>query len=109
MSDNYEHSVLMLATYKLQDGVTEDRFASTNELYAGWLKRQPGFVSRRLSYSETEDQYIDVAYWVSLAAAQSAAAASMKSDECLPFFGICDSDSFSMTYAGPVASVVAVA
>ncbi len=108
MSGNHDHHVLELVTFKLQPGVTEDQFIVANESLYGWAKRQPGFVSRHLSYNSEEDTYIDVVYWVSLAAAQAANDLAMNSEECAPMFGMCDLDTVKLVHAGPVASAVAV-
>lgn len=108
MSGDHDNHVLELATFKLQPGVTEDQFIAANESVSRWASRQPGFVSRHLSYNSEEDTYIDVVYWESLAAAQAADALSMKSEECAPLFGLCDPESVRLVHAGPVASAVAV-
>lgn len=108
MSGNHDQHILELVTFKLQPNVTEDDFAAANESLSGWASRQPGFVSRHLSYNAEEDTYIDVVYWESLAAAQAANDLSMKSEECAPLFGMCDMESVKMVHAGPVTSAVAV-
>ncbi len=108
MVGEHEHHVLELATFKLQPGVTEDQFAAANESLSGWARRQPGFVSRHLSYSEKEEMYIDVVYWESLAAAQAADELSMSSEECAPLFGMTVPESVKLIHAGPVTSAVAV-
>lgn len=108
MSVNHDHHILELVTFKLQPGVTEDQFIAANESVSGWAIRQPGFVSRHLSFNENEETYIDVVYWESLAAAQAANDLSMKSEECAPLFGMCDMETVKMVHAGPIASAIAV-
>lgn len=108
MSENHDHHILELATFKLLPGVTEDQFAAANESLSAWARRQPGFVSRNLSFNEKEDTYIDVVYWESLAAAQAADEMSMKSEECAPLFGMCQPESVKLVHAVPIASAVAV-
>ena len=103
---NHDHHILEVVTFKLLPGVTEDQFAEANESLSGWAKRQPGFVSRNLAYNESEETYIDVVYWESLAAAQSASDLSMKSEECAPMFGMCDLESVKLVHAVPVTSAV---
>ncbi len=108
MSANHNDHVLELVTFKLKPGATEDAFASANESLAGWLSRQPGFVSRNLSHNEKEDTYIDVVYWESLAAVEMANQLAMTAEECAPLFSMCDIDTVKMVHAMPVTSVVPV-
>lgn len=108
MPGDHDHHILELVTFKLLPGVTEDQFVEANESLSAWISRQPGFVSRHLSYSENEETYIDVVYWVSLAALQAANDLAMKAEECAPLFGMCDLDTVKMVQAGPIASAIAV-
>lgn len=105
--ENNSH-VLELVTFKLVPGVTEDQFVAANEQLSAWAKRQPGFVSRNLSFDEKNDTYIDVVYWESLAAAELANEMAMTSTECAPMFGMCQPDSVKLVHAAPIASAVAV-
>ena len=107
MTDNHENHVLELATFKLKSGVTEEQFNFANESLSGWARRQPGFVSRNLSYNKAEQTYIDVVYWESMAAAQAADEISMNSEECAPLFGMIEDDSVKLVHAVPVTSAVA--
>ena len=108
MSVNHEQHILELVTFKLKPGVTEDQFAAANESVTAWAKRQPGFVSRSLSFNEEEDTYIDVVYWESLAAAQCAGGLSLKSEECAPLFEMCQPESVKLVHAEPITSAIAV-
>ena len=108
MSENHENHVLELVTFKLNPGSTEDAFAAANESLAGWLRKQPGFVSRQLSFNEADETYIDVVYWESRAAVELADQASMTAEECVPLFSMCNIETVKMVHADPVVSVVAV-
>jgi hypothetical protein len=108
MSGENSSNVLELVTFKLVPGVTEDQFVVVNEQVSAWVSRQPGFVSRYLSFDEKNDTYIDVVYWESLAAAELANEMAMTSTECAPMFGMCQPESVNMVHAAPIASVVAV-
>ncbi len=106
-STNSEH-ILALATYRLKPVASEDQIVDASERFSAWLRQQPGFVSRQFSYSESEDTYIDVIYWETMAAAEMAAALSMNSDECAPFFSLGEPETVKVLHAGPVAATAAV-
>jgi hypothetical protein len=98
MAETQEHKVLELVLFKLKDGATPDDLLATVDAVTDWIKTQPGFVSRDLTYSAAEDQWIDVVWWESLEAAESAAAAATTSESCAPMFGLIDMDSTVMLH-----------
>lgn len=66
MSDTIE-----LVRFRLQQGKTAAQWLQANEKINAWVQAQPGFRFRSLS--ETEDgEWIDLVYWASMDAAQSA-------------------------------------
>jgi hypothetical protein len=104
MAADREQRVLELVIFKLKDGATRDELLATVGGVTGWAKAQPGFVSRDLRYSESEDQWIDVLWWDSLEAAESAADAALSSDSCAPMFELIDMDSTVMLHGEPAAA-----
>jgi hypothetical protein len=54
-------------------------------------------------YSSAEDRWIDLVWWDSLEAAESAADASLSSDSCAPMFELIDKDSMLMLHGEPAA------
>ncbi len=108
MSENHHNHVLELFTFKLKPSITEDEFISASESFSDWARRQPGFVSRKLSHSREEDTYVDVLYWESMAAAELASIVAVDSTECAPMFEMAEENSVKMLRAGPVTAAIAV-
>jgi hypothetical protein len=93
--------VLELVVFKLKSDATREEFLDTVDAVSDWVKNQPGFVSRDLTYSAAEDKWIDVVWWDSLEAAETAAAAAMSSDSCAPMFRLIDVESTLMLHGEP--------
>jgi hypothetical protein len=96
--------VVELAIFKLKDGVTRDQLLATVDGVTEWAKRQPGFVSRDLTYSDESDTWIDVIWWESADAAHAAAEAAMTSESCAPMFGLIDLEGTQMIHGERVAA-----
>lgn len=99
-----EGRVVELAIFKLKEGVSREQLLDTVEAVSEWAKRQPGFVSRDLTYSEQDDTWIDVVWWESLDAAHAAAEAAMTSESCAPMFGLIDLEGTQMIHGRHVAA-----
>lgn len=100
-----QQQVLDLVTFKLRDGVTREQFLDTVDPVSQWASRQPGFVSRELSYCAADDKWIEVVHWASQAEADAAAADEANAQECAPMFGMIDMESLSMLRGEPAVSV----
>ena len=62
-----------ITTFRLAKGVTMQGFITANEDIDAWLRKQPGFVSRRIC--QRDDGYVlDMLIWTSAAAGRKAAA-----------------------------------
>lgn len=96
--------VVELAIFKLKEGVSRDQLMETVDGVTEWAKRQPGFVSRDLTYSEESDTWIDVVWWASADAAHAAAEAAMTSESCAPMFGLIDLEGTQMIHGERVAA-----
>jgi hypothetical protein len=102
-------SVVEIALFKTKEGVTRERFLSTVGPVSEWIQRQPGFVSRDLTYSAEDDTWIDVIWWNSLEEAHAAMEASTTSETCAPMFEAIDPERVQMLHgvrAFPTVSVV---
>lgn len=64
-----------LVTFRLATG-DADSFVAANATVNDWLKKQPGFISRRLG-QKTDGGWIDVLLWSSNDAAKTAGAKAM--------------------------------
>lgn len=95
--------VVELAIFKLKEGVTREQLLETVDAVSEWARRQPGFVSRDLTYSAQDDTWIDVVWWESLDAAHAAAEAAMTSESCAPMFGLIDLEATQMIHGEHVA------
>jgi len=85
--------VLELVVFSLNDGVTREQLLGTVDAVSAWARKQPGFISRELSYSAEQDKWIEVVYWASLQDAEAAAKASEGSELCAPMFALIDMQS----------------
>jgi hypothetical protein len=93
--------ILELVVFKLRDGVSRDRFLGTVDPVSDWIGRQPGFVSRELSYDADGDRWIDVVRWETMRDAKAAAELAMSSESCAPMFSLIDMDSTLMLHGEP--------
>src|SRR6476659_4833504 len=66
---------LELVTFRVANGDTR-KFLDANASINDWLKRQPGFVSRRLAERD-DGSYVDIVFWQSHEAALAASAKMM--------------------------------
>jgi len=64
-----------LVTFRLATG-DADSFVAANATVNDWLKKQPGFISRRLG-QKADGSWIDVLLWASDDAAKTAGAKAM--------------------------------
>jgi len=108
MSNNAEptHGALELVVFKLVDGADRDRFIEAADLATAWIETQPGFVSRDLSYSPSEDRWVEIVWWRSMEEAEAASAAAMTSESCIPMFSMVDLDSALMLHGEPALRTV---
>jgi hypothetical protein len=98
--------VLELVVFKLNAGVSRERFMATNEGVSIWAVQQPGFISREMSYDAEGDRWIDIVWWASVEEAQAAAERAMSSESCLPMFSLIEMESTLMIHAEPVMEPV---
>ena len=100
--------VLELVVFKLGDGVSREQFLGTVDGVSHWASRQPGFISRELSYDAEGDRWIEVVWWKTMDDAQAAAERAMSSESCVPMFALIDEESTLMLH-GALAIPPAVA
>ena len=99
--------VLELVVFKLDDGVSREQFLRTNDGVSAWIAKQPGFISRELSYDAEGDRWVDVLWWESLAEAHAAAEKAMTSESCTPMFALIDMESTLMLHGETAGSSAA--
>jgi hypothetical protein len=98
--------VLEVAISKAKPGVTREQILATVDAVSEWVKTQPGFVSRDLTYSPADETWIDVIWWESLEAAHTAAERAMTSEACAPLFSLIDLEGTQMLHAERMISPV---
>jgi hypothetical protein len=103
---NATQDVLELVVFRLNEGVSRDQFLATNDAVSAWIREQPGFLSRDLSYDADGDRWIDIIRWASLENATTAAERSTSSPSCLPMFALIDMDSLLMLHGEPAIAPV---
>ena len=104
-----EGKVVELVVYKLNEGVSRDQFLGTNGAVSTWISKQPGFISRDLSYDSEGDRWIDVIWWESMEQAHAASEKSQTSESCLPMFAQIDEQSMLMIHGVPAIDTVTAA
>jgi Antibiotic biosynthesis monooxygenase len=101
-----DERALELVVFKLKEGTTREEFLATDEAASSWMTQQPGFLSHELCHSAETGQWIEVAWWESLEAAEAAAGAAMSSASCAPMFALIDMESALMLHGEPAIARV---
>jgi antibiotic biosynthesis monooxygenase (ABM) superfamily enzyme len=101
--------VLELVVFRLNEGVSREQFLGTNDAVSTWISKQPGFISRELSYDAEGDRWIDVLWWGSMENAAAAAERAMTSESCMPMFALIDMESALMLHGEPAIAPVSAA
>jgi hypothetical protein len=99
-------NALELVVFKLKEGVSREDLLMTAEGVSDWIKKQPGFISRDLSYDAAGDRWIEVVRWGSLDEAHAASELAMSSESCRPMFGLIDMASTLMIHGVPAIAPV---
>jgi hypothetical protein len=98
--------VLELVVFTLNEGVSREQFLGTNDAVSTWIGKQPGFISRELSYDAEGDRWIDILWWDSLENAAAAAELALTSESCMPMFALIDMESMLMLHGEPAIAPV---
>jgi hypothetical protein len=98
MQQGNDGQAVEIAIFKVKEGITSDQLLATVDAVSEWAKRQPGFISRDLTYSADSDSWIDVIWWESLDAASTAAELAMTSESCAPMFAVIDLEGTQMLH-----------
>jgi hypothetical protein len=101
-----ERRVLELVVFRLIEGVTREQLLGTVDAVSAWIRGQPGFVSRELSYDAEGERWIDVVWWETLEDAHAAAELATTSESCAPMFALIDMDSALMAHGQPAIAPV---
>ena len=97
---------LELVVFKLNEGVSRDEFLATNDAVSYWISKQPGFLSRDLSYDAEGDRWIDVVWWATIEDAAAAAELALSSESCAPMFSQINMGSTLMLHGEPAIEAV---
>jgi hypothetical protein len=106
MNKTTDH-VLELVVFELANGVTQEEFLPAADTVSEWVKTQPGFQSRELSFSPETDRYVEAVYWDTLDQAVAASTASETSDACIPLFAMIAMESATFLHTQPLRNVTA--
>ena len=98
--------ILELVVFELSEGATREQLLATVEPVSEWIKSQPGFISRELSYAPEADKWIDMVRWQSLQDAHAAAELAMDSETCAPMFALINFDTMLMLHGEPAVAAV---
>lgn len=103
--DRTTHMTVEWAPFRLRSGVAEcDLLNASQELQAGFLARQPGFIRRELLRRNGID-FVDLVWWESRGAAETAMQRAGMSDLCARYFALMDLDQ-SVTGESPAGAGV---
>jgi hypothetical protein len=89
--------VIEYVTFTLVPGTTESGFLAAARGTEALVRRQPGFVSRRLSQG-ADGRWTDAVTWPSLTEAEAAPAAVMADHDFQPFMALIDGPSAQMRH-----------
>lgn len=89
--------VIEYVTFSLVPGATEAAFLAAAKGTEALVRRQPGFVSRRLSQG-SDGQWTDAVTWASLAEAEAAPPVVMADPDFHPFMALIDGPSAQMRH-----------
>ncbi|MGH2726118.1 MAG: hypothetical protein ACRDKS_03995, partial [Actinomycetota bacterium] len=84
--------------FKLSEGVSRERFFGTLDPVSSWISKQPGFISRELSYDADGDRWIEVIWWETTENAGAAAELAMNSESCAPMFALIEMEEALMLH-----------
>mgnify|MGYP001765943924 CR=1 FL=1 len=90
-------TVIEYVTFALVPGTAEADFLAAATGTGALVRRQPGFVARRLSQG-ADGTWTDAVTWTSLASAQAAAGAVMEDPAFTPFMALIDGASARMRH-----------
>lgn len=89
--------VLELVSFRLATDLAPDAFVALAKATEPVLRRQPGYVSRKLVHAP-DGAWTDIVEWESLAAAQEAARTILSDPAFTPFVAAIDMGSVSMAH-----------
>jgi antibiotic biosynthesis monooxygenase (ABM) superfamily enzyme len=89
--------VLELVNFRLVPGTSTDTFVALAQATEPALRRQPGYVSRKLVHT-AEGQWTDIVEWQSLAQATEAARIVLSDPAFAPFIAAIDMDTVTMAH-----------
>ncbi|HEY6918682.1 MAG TPA: hypothetical protein VI412_05435 [Tabrizicola sp.] len=90
-------AVIEYVTFTLVPGATDAAFLAAAQGTEALVRRQPGFLSRRLSKG-ADGRWTDAVTWASLAEAQAAPTAVMSEPAFHPFMALIDGSSALMRH-----------
>lgn len=93
-------------TFCLARGVTMAQFIEANADVDAWLRRQPGFIWRRIC-QRTDGRVVDVLLWASVEDGESAAAGVVTEMAASPVHAAIDQSSVDWSVAACCHSIVA--
>jgi hypothetical protein len=96
--------VVEIVHFDLSAGVSDETFAKSAEAATVFMKKQSGFISRRLSKSDNGG-YVDHVTWATMKDAQNAMEASMKDASLAPFMQAIDPNSIKIEHQTVISKV----
>ena len=103
MTDN-QQVVVEWAPFELKAGASPaDLQAASAQLQQAFLQHQPGYLQRDLLQS-ADRKYIDLVYWASPEAAQTAMQAAMEHPACQAYFQLMEVDETAIAHFSLLSS-----
>ncbi|SFD67314.1 hypothetical protein [Pseudoalteromonas denitrificans] len=90
--------VVEIVQFKLNEGITEQDFMSSNDEFEKFLYQQSGMLYRSLCKSSTNGTYTDIVYWQTMEQAKTAQQAFFDSEFCKQFMICIDKESVIMDH-----------
>lgn len=90
--------VIETVQFTVKNSTNESDFLQNSQnLQAGFLSKQSGFLKRELGRTET-GEWIDVVYWETAQDANKAAELAMQSEHCAPYFQMINESTMVMNH-----------
>ncbi|WP_414562075.1 MULTISPECIES: hypothetical protein [unclassified Anabaena] len=95
-------NVIELVIFQTNPGINKADLMAAADQTMVFLQKLDGFISRELSLTENESQWVDIVHWQDLNTAQQAADKFIKAPECQEFLAMIDIQQMTMLHLNSV-------
>lgn len=96
-----DSSTFEIVIFSVRKGVTKSQLIESAEPVNNWVRKQPGFLDRKLISGDT-DKFVEIVRWNSLKQAHAASELAESSPECAPMFALIDMESTTFLHGSSI-------